>query len=580
MARTPLMRSLRGLAFEHELARRLGKSVDAIRDLRAENKASGDIHRTLGGISRRDFILVGAAGLAAGLVPGRVGRAAAGGTAPSIAIIGGGLAGLTAALTLKDRGYAATIYEALESIGGRTRSDQPFKQDMGLQPACGSCHTVNLPVDSTWEGNQVTDVFGELIDTGHTTMRALAQRFGLPLIDLLASEPAGSTETYYFFGGYYSKADADRDYAALYGIIQADIRAAGYPTTYDRSKAGGRALDSMSIYDWIESRVPGGHRSAFGQLLDVAYTIEFGAETTEQSALNLLYLLGYSLSKTEFSVYGESDERYRIANGIEELPKAIAQEIFGTSPLMLGWKLERIAQRRGGGYDLTFGTGFPDFRTTRTETADIVILALPFAALRTLDYSAAGFDALKDRSIREVGSGHNGKLHLQFARRRWNDTGPWGKSGGSSYSDTGYQTTWEATRGQPGPMGILVNYTGGATTDALYLHHPYGNTTDKNSGVTQDAKRFLQQVEPVFPGISAVWTGRAAGAVPHLNPLWNCSYPYYKVGQYQAFAGYEAVPQGRVFFAGDHTTVDFQGWMEGAARSGVRAANEVLAVVR
>ena len=38
----------------------------------------------------------------------------------------------------------------------------------------------------------------------------------------------------------------------------------------------------MSIYDWIESRVPGGHRSQFGQLLDVAYTIEYGADTSDQ----------------------------------------------------------------------------------------------------------------------------------------------------------------------------------------------------------------------------------------------------------------------------------------------------------
>jgi monoamine oxidase len=51
------------------------------------------------------------------------------------------------------------------------------------------------------------------------------------------------------------------------------------------------------------------------------------------------------------------------------------------------------------------------------------------------------------------------------------------------------------------------------------------------------------------------------------------------VGQYTAFGNYERVPQGRIYFAGEHTSYDFQGFMEGGAQSGVRAAGEVLAAV-
>ena len=61
----------------------------------------------------------------------------------------------------------------------------------------------------------------------------------------------------------------------------------------------------MSVYDWIESRVPGGHGSPMGKLLDVAYTIEYGAETTEQSALNLVYLLGYQPQPGSFAIFGD-----------------------------------------------------------------------------------------------------------------------------------------------------------------------------------------------------------------------------------------------------------------------------------
>jgi len=573
MARTPMMRWLQRLATDHRLAAADRATVEAVRERR---ERAG---RT---ISRRTFLATGAAAATVGLTPWRVGRAAPVSGQPRIAIVGGGLAGLTAALVLQDAGYGATIYEALERIGGRCRSDGPATspESPAPMPACGSCHSISRPVEPVWLDGQITDVFGELIDTGHLTMLSLAQRFRLPLVDLLASQPAGATETYYFFGQRYPAADADRDFAEVYPTILADLHAAGYPTTYDRSKAGGRELDAMSVYDWIESRVPGGHASPFGALLDTAYNIEFGAETTDQSALNLVYLLGYSPSRRTFSVFGESDERYRIADGVEALPRAIASALGAASPIHTGWKLLRLAQRAGAGYDLVFGTGFPGFRTEVQVAADIVLLTLPFAALRGLDVAQAGFDELKTRAIHELGAGHNGKLHLQFERRLWNAPGPWGLSGGTSYGDTGYQTTWEATRGQPGPRGILVNYTGGLTCDALKLGHPYGSALEGNNGVKHDAKDFLERIEPVFPGLGALWNGRAAGAVPHLNPLWKCSYSYWRVGQYQTIAGYEGVAQGTVFFAGEHTSVDFQGWMEGAAISGVRAAGEVIAAAR
>ena len=109
----------------------------------------------------------------------------------------------------------------------------------------------------------------------------------------------------------------------------------------------------------------------------------------------------------------------------------------------------------------------------------------------------------------------------------------------------------------------------------MRLRHSYGNASDPD--VISDALRFLSQAEPVFPGLGALWNGRAAGSMAHLNPFWNCSYSYWRVGQCQSIAGYERVRQGNVFFAGEHTSIDFQGFMEGAASEGVRAANEILA---
>jgi Flavin containing amine oxidoreductase len=85
---------------------------------------------------------------------------------------------------------------------------------------------------------------------------------------------------------------------------------------------------------------------------------------------------------------------------------------------------------------------------TQRVTAEHVILALPFAVLRTLDYSGAKFDPLKKTAITQLGNGRNSKLQLQFASRLWNTEGAWGLSNGATYADTGYQNTWDVTRGQ------------------------------------------------------------------------------------------------------------------------------------
>ena len=64
-------------------------------------------------------------------------------------------------------------------------------------------------------------------------------------------------------------------------------------------------------------------------------------------------------------------------------------------------------------------------------------------------------------------------------------------------------------------------------------------------------------------------------SAPFLDPNLSCSYSYWKAGQYQTFSGYEGVRQGNIHFAGEHCSQDFQGYMEGGAREGARAALEV-----
>src|SRR5689334_952618 len=321
MARTPLLRALQRLAGEHAAADELGMSVEELRARQEERR-----------YSRKDFVKrTGAAGAALALTgpAGVLARGARAASAPRVAIVGGGIAGLTAALTLQDKGLASTVYEAHPTrIGGRMHSDW-----------------TEFP--SYWANGQVGELCGELIDSGHKTILSLAQRFRLATVNLTGSEPSGSDDTYYFDGAYYPKDQADKDFQPVHQALQRDVSAASYPTTYWINTPAGIALDQMSVYDWIESRVPGGHRSPFGQVLDVAYNIEYGAETTDQSALNLIYLLGYKAVPGNYMVFGASNERYHIVGGNTLLPMAV-RDALAPGTMKMAWRMTAIKRNADG----------------------------------------------------------------------------------------------------------------------------------------------------------------------------------------------------------------------------------------
>jgi monoamine oxidase len=540
MARTPLLSKFQRLFADFEEADRSGRTVEAVQQER----------RGLP-LTRRDFLKVSGATVGAAALSGALGAFAA--QTPRIAIVGGGIGGLNAALTLQDAGYASTVYEASGRVGGRMHSDT-----------------------TSWLNGQTSEHCGELIDSGHKTILGLAQRFNIPTVDLLGAQPNHSTDTDYFFGKYYTAAQAQADFNPVWNNVKKDTNAASYPTLYNLYTDAGKVLDHMSIHDWIESRVPGGHTSSMGQLLDVAYNIEYGAVTTQQSSLNLLYLLGFSSIPGNFSVFGKSDERYHLVGGNERLPRAVAAALPAGS-IQLNTALKGFVRNSDGTFTLTLQNPIKTF----TRVVDRLVMAIPFSILRNIlnskaAYRAAGFDSLKQTAISQLGYGQNAKLQLQFDSRLWNQAGPWGIGNGNSYADTGYQNTWDVTRAQDGATGILVDYTGGGVPLASFG----GDPADPNV-VAGFAKTFLSQIEPLFPGLTAQWNGRATLDVPLSNPFLLGSYSYWKVGQYTLFSGYEKARQpdpvtGKCHFAGEHCSQDFQGYMEGGASEGYRAATEIL----
>lgn len=505
--------------------------------------------------SRRRFLAGASAAACSAFVaraPGAAFPKADRGT-PEIAIVGAGMAGLTAALALRDRGVPATIYEAQTRLGGRVRSESTF-----------------------WSDGQTSEYGGELIDTDHTTMQALAKRFDLRLADVLKGEHPDAEQTIFQRGAYYPEERLFHDFKALYPTLAAQVAAAGRATTYAHSTAMGRALDRMNLNEWITRFVPGGPKSDLGTYIYLQYVAEYGIEAERQSALDTVYWLGrqpdYNPRTGAFVTLGPSDQRYHIVGGNDRLPYAIAASLPQES-IRRGHRLEAIVRRSDGRVGLHFST--PD--GARDVVADHAIVTIPFNVLRGLDLNRAGFDERKRAAIQELGYGDHSKLVVQFDDRYWTGTGAWpGRSTGDITYDGPFMQTWEITRAQPGKSGLIVNFAPTSQSRALGAAGAYG-TSASDRLVADDGRDFVAQLERVWPGARKHYSGKAVLSHYIADPYALGSYSGWLVGQYTKFAGYERVRQGNVHFAGEHCSVLLQGFMEGAAREGARAAREVLA---
>ncbi len=480
------------------------------------------------GVGRR-AVLGGVACLAgAALMPRRPAAAA---TEAKVVIVGAGLAGLTAAYELSKAEVRATVFEGSTRLGGRCFSIRSFP-------------------------GQIAEHGGEFIDSGHEAIRSLAMALDLTLDDVVAAQP-GNSGSLYDFGGY-SLAQAQKDYAALYPIIQDQAKRIG-DYSYKGSNRFARALDRMSLADWIAAYVPGGRSSRLGQLIENAISEEYAADATILSGLAPAPLFAPN-TQTGFNLYYvSSDQRYHVRGGNDQIPR------------LLGEKLGDAVQT---GIALVAVTRLPDGRVRLALSRDSqmlevvcdrVILALPFAVLRQLDIAGAGFQPLKRRAIETLGMGASTKFQLRFRDRVWHAAGC---SGEIRLRSDLFQTTWDVTRAQPGESGILNFWSGGSRAERSAALDPQ-----------ELAQSCLAASEKLLPGLTAAWTGEMTRDAWRSNPWSLGSYAFQPIGYATSLSGIEALPEGNCFFAGEHTASE-SGFLNAAVESGQRAAAEVLASLK
>ena len=499
MARSPLFRAL---------ARGLGTARAA--NLHDAGAAPPVTRRT---------VLRGAAGASAlalaGCLPGPTLN-----TAPRIAVVGGGLAGLSAAWRLQNARFAARVYEAAGRVGGRTAS--------------------------TTADGLVLNMGGEFVDSDHADMLDLAKAFDIEPIDRLeeSTDEAVPAVAYWLGGRSIPESELSDALRPLAVAIGTDS------DRLDKDRANIQpALDRLSVADYLDRHAAELTQPYLRPLIEAAIRSEYGVEPADSSALQLVALLP-TVDGQRVDVLGASDEAFVLQGGSARLAEAIAARL--ANRVETGKRLERISAA-GEAYRLSFAGGV-------TVEADYVVLAIPNPALRRVAFEV-DFPAKLRRFIAETGPGQNEKLIATFKRRAWRTEAGFTSE---AWTDLGFCEAWDSTAGQPErEAGALTFFLGAGETRAT------------------DAAPFLAALDRMVPGLAAAATGRVVRTNWSADPLAGGAYTNLKPGQVTEFAEFfwsdeREVRAGRILLAGEHTSEAYYGYMNGAAETGRLAAAAIV----
>lgn len=462
-------------------------------------------------------------------------------TAEPVLIVGAGLAGLTAAYRLSRQGIACEIFEAGNRIGGRVFTRENFTRD-----------------------HQFVELGGELIDTGHAELIGLCRELNVPLEAFAPGDADVLPALYVSQGRIRTEAEVLQAFKPLANSLQADILRCfpdgeiSIPTYKVPYQAAW--LDHLSLKEYLYSK----NEVApwLLTLIEKAYVGEYGLDADQQSALNLLLMLQPSCGP-HFEMFGDSDEAMRIQGGNSRVVDALAAAIKEDVPAAMSHELIGIHDQ-GKQLVLTFKNG----QKHVTRKAEKVILALPFSILRNVEgIGKLHLSDVKQQCIRELGYGTNSKLMLVFKSRFWRRPGAAPASSGTIYTDLNSQAYWETSRLQPGESGVLTNFLGGRAGEWATESQVQGT---------------LQDLSEIYPNVSDQFDGRAVLMNWVRSPYVHGSYSCPKPGQYTRLIGSAGEPElnERLFFAGEHCSIEFMGYMNGAVQSGNVVATQLVSSLK
>jgi monoamine oxidase len=318
----------------------------------------------------------------------------------------------------------------------------------------------------------------------------------------------------------------------------------------------------MSVPEWLDSTEIGAG-SRFGRLMMANTVTENGGDPSDQSALDLIELLSGNPRSSLQPLPGD-DEHFHIVGGNDQLVTGMLAQL---PPEAVRYETALTAVRRNADRSITLS--FQAGAGAGEATFDYVVFALPFSTLREVDLSKSGLGAEKRKVIRTMGMGTNAKIHLELSHKTWPALG----YSGATYGDWQRLACGWDDCVQLGP----------AASPALYLAFPGGRAGKQGlSGAAHgpapaaDVAFALGELEHVFTGTTAAFTGRAYEDHWSEHPWSHGAYSYYRVGQAASYGALAGHTEAHMLFAGEHTSIANIGFLDGAVETGERAARRLL----
>src|SRR6188508_1126474 len=438
-------------------------------------------------------------------------------SAPSVVVVGAGLAGLSAAVRLRKDGARVTVVEARDRIGGRV-----------------------LTIRNGFAKGQHAEAGGDFIDHEQEDIRRLADQYGLPVRTILRQgfsfvrhKGRGQIHGRPMKGARAWKPIVDRAKPWIEAYRQAEQR---------WESAVVRSLAQRSVAQWLDEIDADGNMRAMVRGLR-------GFFLADPEDLSLLVLIEQLASEAP-----GAEPEGRIEGGNDRLPKAMAVELgeavhLNTTARAVhdNQRSVRVTVERAGG-DWT------------QMHADYVILAVPVTALRAIEITP-DLPTEQAKAFERLRYGRVTKSLLQFDRRFWKRKGRSPAYG----TDAPTGAIWDANEEQRGPAGILTLMAGGQASE------------DTQKIVAQEGvEGLVRALDWLKPG--------DAELLRHHHVTWEHDswarggYVYFDPAFDPAWRPWLARPHGRLLFAGEHTSIKWQGYMNGAVESGLRAAAEVWAL--